>query len=265
MNAVDEATVAARGPQGLDAPIAVELRDVVKRFGGVVALNRVSLTARRGQVTALIGDNGAGKSTIIRCLSGVHQPDEGHVLVDGEPVTLATPLDARAAGIQTVFQELALADNLDIAANIFLGRELKRGVRGLFRLRKRQMEAEAEAVLSRYGIRMPSAKSSVNRLSGGQRQGVAIARAVGAGGTTVLMDEPTAALGVQETARVLEIVRSLAENGIAVLLISHNLQQVMEVSDHIWVLRSGNMVAGMPASQTSSQELVHYITTGQAM
>lgn len=265
MNAVEAGPPAASSASGTDTSVAVELRDVVKRFGGVVALNHVSLTARRGQVTALIGDNGAGKSTIIRCLSGVHQPDEGEVLVAGQPVALATPLDARAAGIQTVFQELALADNLDIASNIFLGRELKRDARGLFRLRKRQMEAEAEAVLSRYGIRMPSAKSPVNRLSGGQRQGVAIARAAGAGGTTVLMDEPTAALGVQETARVLGIVRSLAENGIAVLVISHNLEQVMEVSDHIWVLRSGNMVAGVPTAQTSSQELVHFITTGQAM
>jgi len=249
---------------GTEAPLAIEVNDVTKRFGGVTALDAVSMTARRGEVTALIGDNGAGKSTLIRCLSGVHEPDEGEIKVHDQSVRLSTPLLAQAAGIETVFQELALANNLDVASNIFLGREYTHGVKRLFRLRKRQMEKEAAEVLERYSIRMPSVRARVDRLSGGQRQGVAIARAVGGGSRIVLMDEPTAALGVQETARVLEIVRSLTAQNLAVLLISHNMQQVLEVADHIWVLRGGHMVAGLRASEASTQELVHYITTGTA-
>lgn len=249
---------------GTQGALAIEVINVTKRFGGVTALDAVSMTARRGEVTALIGDNGAGKSTLIRCLSGVHVPDEGEIKVDGLSVRLVTPLLARAAGIETVFQELALANNLDVASNIFLGREYTYGVKRLFQLRKRQMEGEAVEVLKRYSIRMESVRARVDRLSGGQRQGVAIARAVGGSSRIVLMDEPTAALGVQETARVLEIVRSLVAQDLAVLLISHSMQQVLEVADQVWVLRGGRMVVGLRASETSTQELVHYITTGTA-
>jgi ABC-type sugar transport system ATPase subunit len=242
---------------------ALEVRDVVKRFGGVVALGGVSMTVPRGQVTALVGDNGAGKSTLVRCLSGVHAPDEGDILVGGRPTVFGSPLGARAEGIETVFQELALADNLDVSENIFLGRELRHGIRGLYRLNKKEMARRSEELLRRYAINMPSARANVRRLSGGQRQGVAIARAVGTGHTqAVLMDEPTAALGVQETAKVLAIVRSLADSGLGVLLISHNMQQVIETADQVFVLRGGRMVAGMRTADTSTQELVHYITTG---
>jgi ABC-type sugar transport system ATPase subunit len=242
---------------------ALEVRDVVKRFGGVVALAGVSMTVPRGKVTALVGDNGAGKSTLVRCLSGVHAPDEGQILVGAEPVAFANPLGARACGIETVFQELALADNLDVSSNIFLGRELRHGIRGLYRLNKKEMDRRSEQLLRRYAINMPSARAQVRQLSGGQRQGVAIARAVGTGRTqAVLMDEPTAALGVQETAKVLDIVRSLADSGLGVLLISHNMQQVIDTADQVFVLRGGHMVAGMPTDETSTQELVHYITTG---
>ena len=245
---------------------SLEVRDVVKRFGGVVALDHVSMSVKRGQVTALIGDNGAGKSTLVRCLSGVHAPDSGEIRVDNEPVVFADPIGARAAGIETVFQELALADNLDVSSNIFLGRELRHGLRGLFRLRKKEMERLSEELLKRYAINMPSARSPVRRLSGGQRQGVAIARAVGTGQTsTILMDEPTAALGVQETAKVLDIVKNLADSGLGVLLISHNMQQVIDVADYVWVLRGGRMVGGMPTAETTTQELVHYITTGSGL
>jgi ABC-type sugar transport system ATPase subunit len=242
---------------------ALEVRDVVKRFGGVVALGGVSMTVPRGQVTALVGDNGAGKSTLVRCLSGVHAPDEGEILVGGRPTLFGSPLGARAEGIETVFQELALADNLDVSENIFLGRELRHGLRGLYRLKKKEMARRSEELLRRYAINMPSARANVRRLSGGQRQGVAIARAVGTGHTqAVLMDEPTAALGVQETAKVLAIVRSLADSGLGVLLISHNMQQVIDTADQVFVLRGGRMVAGMRTADTSTQELVHYITTG---
>lgn len=244
---------------------ALEVAGVVKRFGGVIALDGVSLAIPRGQVTALVGDNGAGKSTLVRCLSGVHPPDEGRIFVGGELAVFGSPLGARAHGIETVFQELALADNLDVSANIFLGRELRHGFRGLYRLKKKEMARRSEELLRRYAINAPSTSAKVRRLSGGQRQGVAIARAVGTGHTqAVLMDEPTAALGVQETAKVLDIIRKLAESGLAVLLISHNMQQVIDIADHVYVLRGGRMAADMPTSGTSTQELVHYITTGVA-
>lgn len=245
---------------------ALEVRGVVKKFGGVTALDQVSMTVPRGKVTALVGDNGAGKSTLVRCLSGVHAPDGGEVLVDGEPVRFTSPLDARAAGIETVFQELALADNLDVASNIFLGRELRYGWRGGFRLNKKEMAKASQSLLQRYAINMPSAKARVDRLSGGQRQGVAIARAVGTGQTqAILMDEPTAALGVQETAKVLNVVRALADSGLGVLLISHNMQQVIDTADQVFVLRGGRMVAGLETEDTNTQELVHFITTGVGM
>lgn len=245
------------------APDTLELVNVGKNFGGVVALDDVSMTVPRGMVTALVGDNGAGKSTLVRCLSGVHTPDRGRLLVEGSPVNFADPLAAREAGIETVFQELALADNLDVAANIFLGRELRHPAGGLFRLNKKEMDRRSEELLQRYAINMPSPRSMVRSLSGGQRQGVAIARAVGTGRTrAILMDEPTAALGVQETANVLDIVRVLADSGLAVLLISHNMAQVIEVADRVAVLRGGRKVADVATADTSTQELVHYITTG---
>ncbi|QOV33158.1 sugar ABC transporter ATP-binding protein [Streptomyces ferrugineus] len=254
---------AAPVPEGVTP--ALDVRNIVKRFGGVTALNHVSMTVLPGEVTALVGDNGAGKSTLVRCLSGVHQPDEGEILVDGKLQTFHDPSASRHAGIETVFQELALSDNLDVASNMFLGRELTHGPTRLFRLRHKEMETEAQTVLARYGIRMPSVRSTVRELSGGQRQGVAIARAVGWGSRIVLMDEPTAALGVRETGRILDIVRGLAERGLAVLLISHNMEQVHSVSDAVWILRGGNMVAGMRTADTTTSEIVHYITTGQGL
>jgi ABC-type sugar transport system ATPase subunit len=250
-------------PGGVTGPApAVLAQGVTKRFGGVVALDNVTFSARAGQVTALVGDNGAGKSTLIRCLSGVHSPDEGGLFMNGAPVTFSGPNDARLAGIETVHQNLALADNLDVAANLFLGRELSGGPRSLFRLRKKPMEAKAAELIDEYGIRMPNIKAKVGAMSGGQRQGIAIARAVGWGSEVVLMDEPTAALGVKETGRVLEVVRSLADRGLAVVLISHNIEQVMQVSDFVWVLRGGHMIADLRAENTNTQEVVHYITTG---
>ncbi|MGO1972217.1 MAG: ATP-binding cassette domain-containing protein [Propionibacteriaceae bacterium] len=243
--------------------MALAVRDVVKRFGGVTALDKVSIAIPRGQVTALVGDNGAGKSTLVRCLAGVHAPDEGEIFVGGNPTVFHDPLGARSCGIETVFQELALADNLNVSANIFLGREMRHGVGGLFRLNKREMDRRSKELLQRYAINLPSPRARVDQLSGGQRQGVAIARAVGTGHTqAVLMDEPTAALGVQETAKVLKIVRNLAESGLGVLLVSHNMQQVINTADQVCVLRGGRMVANMPTSETNTQELVHLITTG---
>ncbi len=260
------ANTAAKAHDPAGAPPQLEARHVTKRFGGVTALDDVSMTVTAGSVTALVGDNGAGKSTLVRCLSGVHAPDSGEILVGGEPTLFTGPLAARDKGIETVFQELALADNLDVASNIFLGRELRAGFGGLFKLRKKDMEVRANELLERYAINVPAARAKVRKLSGGQRQGVAIARAVGTGKTsTILMDEPTAALGVQETAKVLGIIRSLADSGLAVLLISHNMQQVIDVANFVWVLRGGRMVAGLPTAETNTRELVHYITTGASM
>ena len=236
------------------------VRDLRKSFGRVQALREATLNLPRGQVTALIGDNGAGKSTLVRCLVGVHQPDQGEVRIDGEPVHFSNPQQGRAAGLETVFQELALVEDLSVAQNLFLGREATRGF-GPFRfLDRRRMRTEALGMVSQLAINVPQVTSWVRRLSGGQRQAVALARAAGWSSKVVILDEPTAALGVQETQRVEQLIHSLRERGMTILLVSHNFEQVMRLSDQVVVMRAGRTVARRNTSETNGQELVSLVT-----
>jgi len=237
---------------------------ITKSFGGVHALKGASITMRRGEVTALIGDNGAGKSTLVRCLSGIHRPDSGTITLDGQEVDLSSPLAARAHGIETVQQNLALVEDLTVWQNFFIGREMTKGVGPLRVLDRKGMRDKAGTLLSGLAVNVPPVTSRVRRLSGGQRQAVAIARAAGWGSSIVIMDEPTAALGVQETARVENVVRKLQDSGVAVLLISHNFDQVLRLAQHVWVMRAGLAVAERRASETTGDELVALITGAKA-
>jgi len=232
-----------------------------KHFGAVQALYKVDLDLPAGQITALCGDNGAGKSVLTRCISGIHAPDHGQISWEGHPVHINSPRDASRLGIETVYQDLALADNLDIVQNMFLGRERVR--RGL--LDEDDMEREASKTLA--GLRVTTVRSirqPVGSLSGGQRQSVAVAKAVMWNSKLVILDEPTAALGVVQTKQVLDLVRRLRDNGLAVMLISHNLNDVFEVADRVAVLQLGRMVAEGPASGFDRQTLVDYMTTGKS-
>ena len=244
-----------------DGTPLLELRGVSKRFGAVQALTDVDFQAYPGRVTALVGDNGAGKSTLIKTISGINQLDEGEYRFDGQPVQVTTPQAATALGIATVYQDLALCDNLDVVANLYLGREELGGVR---LLDETGMEQQASKVLKRLAVRIPSVRTQIASLSGGQRQGVAIARSMLGEPKVVLLDEPTAALGVAQTAQVLELIRTLREQGLAVVVISHNLADVFEVADVIVVLRLGRQVGVLDAKQTSSEEVVAAITGAKA-
>ncbi|HKE98158.1 MAG TPA: ATP-binding cassette domain-containing protein [Actinomycetes bacterium] len=235
----------------------LELRGVSKRFGAVQALKDVDFDAYEGKVTALVGDNGAGKSTLIKVIAGINLMDEGELRFDGRPVRLHGPKDASALGIATVYQDLALCDNLDVVANLYLGREVVGGPR---LLREVSMEREASGVLKRLAVRIPSVRTQVASLSGGQRQSVAIARSMLGRPRMVVLDEPTAALGVAQTAQVLELIRTLREQGHAVVVISHNLNDVFQVADRIIVLRLGRKVATLEADRTNSDEVVAAIT-----
>lgn len=225
--------------------------NITKSFGGVQALKGASITMRRGEVTALIGDNGAGKSTLVRCLSGIHQPSSGTITLDGTDVTMETPSAARDRGIETVHQTLAMVEELSVWQNYFMGRELTKGIGPLRFLDRKAMKETAAKHIAGLAVNVPAVGSRVRRLSGGQRQAVAIARAAGWNSKIVIMDEPTAALGVQETARVEEVITKLKNSGVAVLLISHNFDQVMRLSDQVWVMRAGVAVAGRRTSETT--------------
>ncbi|WP_062305843.1 ATP-binding cassette domain-containing protein [Demequina subtropica] len=240
----------------------IELRSITKSFGPVDVLKGVDFTAHEGRVTALVGDNGAGKSTLIKGLAGVQPYDGGEVLFEGNPVTLHHPRDAARLGIEVVYQDLALCDNLDIVQNMFLGREELAG--GTFD--EGRMEAEAARALQTLSVKtVKSLRQKVASLSGGQRQTVAIARSVVKKAKVVILDEPTAALGVAQTAQVLDLVRRLADSGVAVIIISHNLQDVFAVADDISVLYLGTMTARLEASQTSRDDVVGYITGTKRM
>ena len=236
----------------------VRIDGVGKEFGAIVALEQVDLEVGAGEIVAVVGDNGAGKSTLIKLIAGVHQPTRGRLLLDGEPVRLANPNDSRRHGIEVVFQDLALADNQPVYMNLFLGRELVRGP--LRRLDRGRMAAETNALLDELDIRVPSSRVPIRALSGGQRQGVAIARATRWGERLILMDEPTAALGVQETARVEDTILRMRERGKAILIVSHSLDQVFRLSDRICVLRRGRQVGVRTTAETDGDEIVAMIT-----
>lgn len=236
----------------------VKMRGITKRFGGVTALLNVDLDAYAGEVLAIVGDNGAGKSTLIKVLTGVYQPTEGELFLDGAPVSFSSHADATELGIDAVYQTLALADHLDPAANMFLGNELTKKVLGLTMLDNKRMRAETERVLmERLGVRLKSLDAPTESLSGGQRQAVAIARAVYHEGLRVLvMDEPTAALGPQETARTLKLIETVKAQGLAVILISHSLDDVFAVSDRIHVQRRGQRVGVVKTADSDTQEVL---------
>ncbi len=239
----------------------VRMTGITKRFGGVTALQEVDLTAHAGEVLAIVGDNGAGKSTLIKILTGVYQPTEGAIHLDGEKIEFASHAEAIDAGIDAVYQTLALADHLDPAANMFLGNELTKTVLGLELLDNKRMRAETERVLmERLGVTLKSLDAPTESLSGGQRQAVAIARAVYSDGLRVLvMDEPTAALGPQETARTLKLIQTLKAQGLAVILISHSLDDVFEVSDRVHVQRRGQCVGVVRTRDSNTQEVLGMI------
>jgi ABC-type sugar transport system ATPase subunit len=236
----------------------LSLQNVRKVFGGVVALEGVTLDVNAGEVVALVGDNGAGKSTLVKVICGVHPHTDGRVLLDGEEVHFANPSQAQQRGIQVVYQDLALAEQQPVYMNLFLGRELVTGP--LRRLDRRQMIQATRDLVQALEVRIPSVTTAIRTLSGGQRQGVAIARATHWASRLVLMDEPTAALGVAETARVESIIRGLKERNLAVLLISHSLDQVFRLSDRICVLRRGVQVATRRTAETTNNEIVSMIT-----
>ncbi len=242
----------------------LQARNLVKRYGRVVALDRANLELYPGEVLGIIGDNGAGKSTLIKALSGAISPDSGDILLDGEKVNFASPMQARDVGIETVYQNLALSPALSIADNMFLGREIRKpGFMGSWfrQLDRREMEKQARDKLTELGLlTVQNIGQSVETLSGGQRQGVAVARASAFGSRVIIMDEPTAALGVKESRRVLELIQDVRERGIPIILISHNMPHVFEVSDRIHIHRLGSRLCTVRPDQCSMSDAVAYMT-----
>jgi D-xylose transport system ATP-binding protein len=238
----------------------LEMRNVNKSFGAVDVLKNVDFAVKPGEVTALVGDNGAGKSTLVKCIAGTYLFDSGEYYFEGKQVRVHSPRDAAHLGIEIVYQDLALCDNLDVVQNMFLGRERTRGIV----LNESSMEQAAQDTLASLSVRtLSTVRQRVSSLSGGQRQTVAIAKAVLWNSQVVVLDEPTAALGVAQTAQVLDLVRRLADHGVAVVLISHNMLDVLQVADEIAVMYLGRMAARVPRSEVNQQQLVELITTGQ--
>ena len=238
----------------------LELRGVSKRFGAVQALYQVDFRVAAGEVMALVGDNGAGKSTLIKCIAGIHPPDEGEMLFEGSPVHVHHPRDAARLGIEVVYQDLALADNLDVVQNMFLGRE---ELDSFHRLDEVDMEKRATRTLSDLSVTtIRSVRQTVAGLSGGQRQSVAVAKAVMWNSKLVILDEPTAALGVAQTAMVLDLVQTLTERGLAVIMISHNMNEVFRVADRIAILYLGRMITSGPVADFDRQIVVDFMTSG---
>jgi D-xylose transport system ATP-binding protein len=253
------ATEPAPTPGSLNGSPLLELRGVTKRFGPVQALSKIDFEIPPGKVTALAGDNGAGKSVTIKTIAGLWPPDEGEILWEGKPIHFHGPREAEGAGITTIYQDLALADNLDIVQNMFLGHEpLERGL-----LDEAKMETSAKQTLQELSVKtIRSIRQPVASLSGGQRQSVAVAKAVMA--KLVIMDEPTAALGVSQTRTVLTLIKRLASQGVAVLVVSHNLNDVFAVADRVVILYLGHMVAQGPVSDFDPSSVVDYMTTGRS-
>jgi D-xylose transport system ATP-binding protein len=240
----------------------VEMRGISKRYGGVQALQSVDLDIYLGEVHALVGDNAAGKSTLIKTLAGAVIKDEGTITFEGRAIEINAPRDAKALGIETVYQDLALADNLNVSANVFLGRELTRNGALSWFLDNRRMEKESRTLLGKLKINIPNIRQQVRSMSGGQRQSIAIARCVCFNARVVILDEPTAALGVEETRKVYGLIRDMREHGLGVLLISHNLNHVFENCDRITVLKTGRLVGSRRVEETTQDEILRMIVSG---
>jgi D-xylose transport system ATP-binding protein len=254
--------VAAAPIEAATAKPVLSVRDATKRFGSVLALDGVDLEVRRGEILALLGDNGAGKSTLIKCISGLHHLDSGSIHLDGLETEIRSPADARFAGIETVYQDLALFDNLTPAQNFFAGREISGPAwlpRGLRFLKKRSMDAEARQVISRLKVTLPKLDVVVAKMSGGQRQAIAVARSTVFARKVVILDEPTAALGLRESRQVLNLVSTLRDHGNAVILITHNMEHVVELADRAMVLRQGRKVGELMPDGSNKQDLVSMI------
>jgi D-xylose transport system ATP-binding protein len=259
LSSSDMAAAESPQPSATTAPV-LEIRDLSKRFGSVQALTDVDFEVRAGEVMALVGDNGAGKSTLIKCIAGIYTAESGEILFEGEPVSIHGPKDSARLGIEVVYQDLALCDNLDVVQNMYLGREVHDGLQ---RLKEPVMEARTAETLKTLSVTtIRSTRQLVATLSGGQRQSVAVARAVLWNSRVVILDEPTAALGVAQTRQVLDLVARLAEQGLAVVLISHNLHDIFEVATRITVLRLGRSIAVYDRLETTQQEVVQAITAG---
>ena len=238
----------------------VEVREIRKTFGSVEALRGASLTIRQGEITAIVGDNGAGKSTLVKCITGLNRPDSGEILIDGSPVHFNSPKDARNFGIETVYQDLALCDQLSVWQNLYLDRELTRGLGPVQFLRRKHMRAEAHRLVSDLAVNVPHVTQPVKRLSGGQRQAVAIARGVMWARGMIVLDEPTAALGLRETAQVEALIKRVVEAGQTVLIVTHNFEQVKRLSSQVWVMRAGNVVTGVRTAEVTGEEIVGLVT-----
>jgi len=244
-----------------DRKIILRTEALTKRYGGVHALEAADFVLHDGEHVAIVGDNGAGKSTFVRQITGVEQPSSGKIFFDGAEVSFRNPIEARDHGIETVFQNLALADDLDVPSNLFLGREQTYFNLGPFSiLNERSMTRKAVEALQSTGVKIPDVKNKIRNMSGGQRQCVAISRAATFASKLIIMDEPTAALGVQETAQVENIIRGLKERGIPLILISHNLRQVLDLVDKVWVWRRGRIVGAVDRDKTDGNEIVSLIT-----
>ncbi len=261
--------VASEGPEkngslhaGPDRP-PLEVVDVTKRFGAVKAVDGASLMVGRSQIVGLVGANGAGKSTLINILAGVTQPDSGELRIGGRPIHLGNPMDARLWGIETVYQDLALLNELDVTANIFMGRELRRRTLGVSWLAEKAMRARATELIRQLGYDF-SIGSQVRFLSGGQRQAVALARALYARARVILMDEPTAALGVEETRTTLDLIQSFRQQGLSLLVVSHELEHVFTIADRIVVMKNGRVVADRSTPSTTHDEIVSLMMKGEA-
>jgi ribose transport system ATP-binding protein len=233
---------------------------ITKRFGPVVALDQVSFEVRAGEVVGLLGDNGAGKSTLIKIISGSLEPSAGRIWFEGRAVSFESPADAKALGIETVYQDLSLCPNVDTVANFFMGRELHRNVLGFRFLREREMQAETERALADIGTHIPSVRTTVEHLSGGQRQAIELCRFVHWGGRLVLLDEPFAALGVAQTRRGLELVEQIRRRGVAIVVITHNVLHAFQVADRIVVLRHGRVTGERAVARTTHEEIISLIT-----
>ena len=244
----------------------LEVKNLTKRFGGLIAVNNVSMGVRAGEVVGLLGDNGAGKSTLIKMISGVYKPDDGKIFFQGKEVTIENPMDALSMGRETIYQDLALAENLNVYSNIFLGREKLKKILGLIKVLDHDyMMKESAEVLKRLDIQIPSLKNKIRMLSGGQRQAVAISRSIYWNAKFLIMDEPTAALGIAEQKKVLDLVKLLKSQGIGIIIISHQLHDVFSVADRLVIMRRGVKVAERITSETNPDEVVGLIVGAETV